>query len=226
MKIKVFQIVSERDKRSVKFAGLEEMKKYQVSDKVNAALYEEVFDGDVDRNTLEGVYEHLNTNYPPLYRGHSMSVSDVVKTEDGFFYCDRYGFKKIDFDESFATKPKDLLRIVFVEPGKPAYAAEIENSLRAEQRAVGGMIEVVSNGDGTLIVCNEEGKLIGLHANRRIAGGADILVGNFFVIGEDGADFRSLTDEEVQKYSALFAEPEEIADEEVEASIYAKFIPE
>lgn len=185
-----------------------------------------MFDGDVDRDTLEGVYELLNTDHPPLYRGHSLSLSDIVKTEDGFFYCDRYGFKKIDFDESLATKPKDLLRIIFVEPGKPAYAAEIENSLRAEQRAVGGMIEVVSNGDGTLIVCNEEGKLIGLHANRRIAGGADILVGNFFVVGEDGADFRSLTDEEVQKYSALFAEPEEIADEEVEASIYAKFIPE
>ena len=45
---------------------------------------------------------------------------------------------------------KDLLRIVFVEPGKPAYAAEIENSLRAKQRAVGGMIEAVSNGDGKL----------------------------------------------------------------------------
>ena len=118
------------------------------------------------------------------------------------------------------------MRIVFVEPGKAAYAAEIENSLRAEQRAVGGMIEAVSNGDGTLIVCNEEGKLIGLPANRRLAGGADILVGNFFVIGEDGADFRSLTDEEIQKYTARFAEPEEIADEEVEASIYAKFIPE
>ena len=226
MKIKVFQIVSERDKRSVKFAGLEEMKKYQVSDKVNAALYEEVFDGDVDRDTLEGVYELLNTDPQPLYRGHSMSVSDIVKTEEGFFYCDRYGFKTVNFDETLATKPKDLLHIVFVEPGKTAYAAEIENSLRAKQRAVGGMIEVVSNGDGTLIVCNEEGKLIGLHANRRIAGGADILVGNFFVVGEDGADFRSLTDEEVQKYSALFAEPEEIADEEVEASIYAKFIPE
>ena len=226
MKIKVFQIVSERDKRNVKFAGLEEMKKYQGSDKVNAALYEEVFDGDVDRNTLEGVYELLNTDPPPLYRGHSMSVSDIVKTEEGFFYCDRYGFKTVNFDETLATKPKDLLHILFVEPGKTAYAAEIENSLRAKQRAVGGMIEVVSNGDGTLIVCNEEGKLIGLPANRRIAGGADILVGNFFVVGEDGADFRSLTDEEVQKYSALFAEPEEIADEEVEASIYAKFIPE
>ena len=226
MRIKVYQIVPERDKRNVKFAGSEELEKYQGSDKVNAALYEEVFDGDVDRDTLEGVYELFNTDHPPLYRGHSMSVSDIVKTEDVFFYCDRYGFKKVDFDETLATKPKDLLRIVFVEPGKTAYVAEIENSLRAKQRAVGGMIEAVSSGDGTLIVCNEEGKLIGLPANRRLAGGADILVGNFFVIGEDGADFRSLTDEEIQKYTARFAEPEEIADEEVEASIYAKFIPE
>lgn len=225
MKIKVFQIVSERDKRSVKFAGLEEMKKYQVSDKVNAALYEEVFDGDVDRDTLEGVYELLNTDHPPLYRGHSMSVSDIVKTEDGFFYCDRYGFKKVDFDESLAAKPKNLWRIVFVEPGKPAYAAEIEGTLRAEQRAVGGKIEIVCNQDDTAILCNEEGKLEGLPANRRIDGGG-VLVGNFFVIGEGEENFRSLTEEEIQKYLARFSEPEEITDEEVEADIYAKFIPE
>lgn len=154
-----------------------------------------------------------------------MSVSDIVKTEDGFFYCDRYGFKKVDFDESLATKPKNLLRIVFVEPGKPAYAAEIENTLRAEQRAVGGKTERVYNQDGTFILCNEEGKLEGLPANRRIDGGG-VLVGNFFVIGEGEENFRSLTEEEIQKYLARFFEPEEITDEEVEADIYAKFIPE
>lgn len=226
MRIKVYQIVSERDKRNVKFAGSEELEKYQGSERVDAALYDEVFDGDVDRNTLEGVYELLNTDHPPLYRGRSLSVSDIVKTEDRFFYCDRFGFKEVDFDESLATKPKDLLRVVFVEPGKAAYVAEIENSLRAEQRAVGGKIERIYNQDGTFILCNEEGKQKGLPANRRLAGGADILVGNFFVIGADKEDPRSLTDEEIQKYLARFAEPEEISDEEVEASIFAKFIPE
>ena len=154
-----------------------------------------------------------------------MSVSDIVKTEDGFFYCDRYGFKKVDFDESLAAKPKNLWRIVFVEPGKPAYAAEIEGTLRAEQRAVGGKIEIVCNQDDTAILCNEEGKLEWLPANRRIDGGG-VLVGNFFVIGEGEENFRSLTEEEIQKYLARFAEPEEITDEEVEADIYAKFIPE
>ena len=225
MRIKVFQIVPDRDTKRVKFVGLEELEKYQGSKTVDASLYDEVFDGDIDRTTLEGIYECFNTSCPPLHRGHSMSVSDIVKTEDGFFYCDRYGFKKVDFDESLATKPKNLWRIVFVEPGKPAYAAEIEGTLRAEQRAVGGKIEIVCNQDDTAILCNEEGKLEGLPANRRIDGGG-VLVGNFFVIGEGEENFRSLTEEEIQKYLARFAEPEEITDEEVEADIYAKFIPE
>ena len=225
MRIKVFQIVPDRDIKRVKFVGLEELEKYQGNKEVDASLYDEVFDGDIDRTTLEGIYECFNTSCPPLHRGHSMSVSDIVKTEDGFFYCDRYGFKKVDFDESLAAKPKNLWRIVFVEPGKPAYAAEIEGTLRAEQRAVGGKIEIVCNQDDTAILCNEEGKLEGLPANRRIDGGG-VLVGNFFVIGEGEENFRSLTEEEIQKYLARFSEPEEITDEEVEASIYAKFIPE
>ena len=35
------------------------------------------------------------------------------------------------------------LRVVMVEPGKPAYETEIENTLEAEQKAVGGYIEVL-----------------------------------------------------------------------------------
>mgnify|MGYP001778399699 FL=1 len=224
MKIKVYQIVPERDKQNVKFTGLDELEKYQGGKAVNAALYEEVFDGEVDRTTLEGVYELLNIDIPPLHRGHSMSVSDVVKTDDGFYFCDRFGFQKTEFDEALATKPKNLVRVVYVEPGKPAYAAEIENTLRGIQRAVGGYIQTASNEDGTVIVCNEEGKLNSLPANRRLA--SDVLVGNFFVIGTKGADFRSLTDEETGKYLKRFATPEEIEEGEVEKEADIRFYPE
>ena len=224
MKIKVYQIVPERDKQNVKFTGLDELEKYRGSKRVDAALYEEVFDGDVARTTLEGVYELFNTDIPPLHRGHSMSVSDVVKTEDGFYYCDRFGFRKTEFDEALATKTKNLVRAVYVEPGKPAYTAEIENTLRGKQRAVGGYIETVDNGDGTVVVCNEEGKLNALPANRRLA--SDVLVGNFFVIGIKNADFRSLTDEETEKYLKRFAEPEEIEEGEVEQATDIRFYPE
>lgn len=111
------------------------------------------------------------------------------------------------------------LRVVMVEPGKPAYETEIENTLEGEQRAVGGYIEVVPLGDGKLLICNEEGKLNGMQGNRRI--GNDVIAGPFFIVGEDGDEFRSLTDEEVKKSLKRFAEPEEISQEEVENAMSA-----
>lgn len=106
------------------------------------------------------------------------------------------------------------LRVVMVEPGKPAYETEIENTLEAEQKAVGGYIEVVPLGNDKLLICNEEGKLNGMRGNRRI--GKDIIAGPFFIVGEDGDEFRSLTDEEVKESLKRFAEPEDISQEEVE----------
>lgn len=109
------------------------------------------------------------------------------------------------------------MRVVIVEPNKPAYEAEIENNLDSYQKVVGGFIENVYNEDGTVIVVNEEGKLEHLKGNRRY--GNDILVGTFFVTGTTIDDYRGLTDDEVKKYVDLFREPEEITDEEVTNSI-------
>ena len=114
---------------------------------------------------------------------------------------------------------ENKLRVVMVEPGKPAYETEIDNTLEAEQKAVGGYIEVVPLGDGKLLICNEEGKLSGMQGNRRI--GKDIIAGPFFIVGEDGDEFRSLTDEEVKERLESFAEPEENSQEEVENAMSA-----
>lgn len=111
------------------------------------------------------------------------------------------------------------LRVVMVEPGKPAYETEIENTLEAEQKAVGGYIEVLSLDNEKLLICNEEGKLNGMRGNRRI--GNDVIAGPFFIVGEDGDEFRSLTDEEVKASLKRFAEPEEISQEEVENALSA-----
>ena len=106
-----------------------------------------------------------------------------------------------------------------VEPGKPAYETEIENTLEAEQKAVGGHIEVLPLDNEKLLICNEEGKLNGMRGNRRI--GNDVIAGPFFIVGEDGDEFRSLTDEEVKASLKRFAEPEEISQEEVENAMSA-----
>ena len=111
---------------------------------------------------------------------------------------------------------KENLRILMVEPHKAPYEASVPHELNAMQQAVGGLIEVVRNGDGTLLVCNEEGKLLGMEGNRRIPG--DVLAGPFFVVGDAGETFRSLTEEELEGYRERFAEIEDISPQEVQAA--------
>lgn len=111
---------------------------------------------------------------------------------------------------------EDLMRVVYVEPNKSPRVMEMPHTLEAEQKAVGGLIELVYNDDDTAIVCNDEGKLIGMEGNRRLGNGT-IIAGPFFVVGLTEDDFRSLTDEEVVKYMNQFAEPEQISQEEVRA---------
>lgn len=110
----------------------------------------------------------------------------------------------------------EKLTVVMVEPHKAPYVAKIDDELSALQKAVDGYIEVVYNGDGTMIICNEEGKLRGLEGNRRIHDGSSIIAGTFFVVGDGGENFRSLTDSETVKYMDRFAEPEDISQDEVE----------
>lgn len=117
----------------------------------------------------------------------------------------------------------EKLTVVMVEPHKTPYVTEITDELSALQRCVGGYIEVVGNGDGTLIICNEEGKLIGLEGNRRIHDGMSVIAGNFFVVGDDGENFRSLTESEVKRYMDRFKNPEVIDQDEVEADMGITF---
>jgi hypothetical protein len=145
-----------------------------------------------------------------------MNVYDVVVTVEGAFYCDSVGFKPVTFDESQTQKPDNLLKVVYVEPGKPPYEAEILHTLEAQQKAVGGFIEPVYLEDDITLVGNEESKLIGMPGNRRLEGGS-IIAGPFFLVGDTGSDFRSLTDEETQQLLDRFSEPEDISPEEVEA---------
>lgn len=224
MRVKIYQINHERDTNGVKFQGIDRPAANQEAPKIDASIYDEVFNAEMDYDGLQHLFVIFNTIGHPLHRGHSMSVSDVVVTEEGSFYCNNVGFAKVDFDESQTQKSDDLMRVVYVEPGKPAYEAEIRNDLYAEQQAVGGLIEPVYLEDGICIVGNEESKLIGMPGNRRLENGT-IMAGPFFVVGDGGEDFRSLTDEETQRMLEEFSQPHEISQEEVEADTGFVFIP-
>lgn len=92
-----------------------------------------------------------------------------------------------------------------VEPGKAPEAVTMPNTLEAFQAAVGGYIEVVGLDANAALVCNKEGKLTGLPANRMVGG--DTIAGTFLIVGSDDGDFCSLTGEDMDYYAGRFDQP-------------------
>ena len=116
----------------------------------------------------------------------------------------------------------NTLRVLRVEPGKMPEEKEIGADLKSLQAEVDGMIECVHMEDGSILVCNEEGKLNGMEMNRRLAD--DIICGPFFIVGDDGeGDFASLTDRQIMDYKERFAQPEQFADYEPNAQPFMRF---
>lgn len=58
--------------------------------------YTLVWEGNTEFQTLEEIFMEFNFHRPSDFKGHSLSVSDIVKTPDGYFYVNSIGFKKID----------------------------------------------------------------------------------------------------------------------------------
>lgn len=122
-------------------------------------------------------------------------------------------------------KQKEI-KVLMVAPGEHPQVVMLENDLDALQKAVSigcdyqGLIEVVGLDDGVCIICNEEGKLLGLVGNRRLGG--DIIAGVFYVVGEDKCgNFVSLTEAQMEQYSKRFWEPERFSPGDVTDLIYA-----
>lgn len=104
----------------------------------------------------------------------------------------------------------DKIRVLVVEPMQPCRAQEIPDTLEAMQAIVGGDIEAVTSlRYASAIVFNENGKILDLPYNRPLLDESgliplDILHGTFFIAGVSGEHFVSLTEEQIQRYKALY----------------------
>lgn len=113
------------------------------------------------------------------------------------------------------------MKILVVEPEKAPYELEIGDNVCAMQEVVGGCIEPVyfeEKGDA-IAWCNDEFLLNGSQPNRMVG---DVLVhGTFFVSGNYQNEYgewesRSLTDEQISRYSEEFAEPFQEIEEDLQ----------
>ena len=64
------------------------------------SLYDEVYSGEVEpsgsvMSVLESLYMKFNLNHPSDFRGHSLSVSDIIELDGKNYYCDSFGFVEV-----------------------------------------------------------------------------------------------------------------------------------
>lgn len=108
------------------------------------------------------------------------------------------------------------MKILRGDPGLHPQEAEINGSLESMQNLVGGLIQVIYPFEDAevALVCNEEGKLLGLPLNRalRDENGAiyDVVAGPFFLCSasRDSETFGSLSEDQVREYMERFVHPE------------------
>ena len=103
------------------------------------------------------------------------------------------------------------MKVLIVEPMKAPYVAEIDGSLESMQNIVGGFIQAIYPFDDPVaLVCNDEGKLMGLPLNRPLMDSSgniyDIIAGTFFLCAapSDSDSFGSLTEEQISKYTEYY----------------------
>lgn len=106
------------------------------------------------------------------------------------------------------------MRVLVVEPERKPEVRDIDDSLKAMQDIIGGLIQPIYLDDSVALICNDEGKLMNLTANRglRDKNGQiyDIVFGTFFLCGAhaDSDSFASLTSEQIERYQKQFYTPE------------------
>ena len=98
-----------------------------------------------------------------------------------------------------------VIKVVIVEPNKPARVELIPNALETFQEIVGGYIECIRE-EGFDIIINEEGKLDELEPNFILYGGKDFVAGTAIFSGVDYSEgeFKSLTDEQIKFILKIF----------------------
>ena len=101
------------------------------------------------------------------------------------------------------------MRILVVEPGKQPEEREIDGSLESMQQIVGGLIQAIYPFDDTVaLICNDEGKLLGLPWNRVV--GYDIIAGTFFLCDAplESDSFKGLSQAQIKRYKNAFGKLE------------------
>ena len=114
----IYQLKDNEELRYHRFEGLESLKTHHLSvERENYNLvYKEQFTGFSSvRDRLEELWECFNLDHPDDFKGHSLSVSDIIAIKHNgivtYHYCDSYDFVELpNFKEPAPLIPDNPLR--------------------------------------------------------------------------------------------------------------------
>lgn len=105
------------------------------------------------------------------------------------------------------------MKVLRVEQYKLPFVKEIDPRLESLQNEVKGTVQAIyPYADPVAILCNDDGKLLGMELNRALRDDDgeiyDAIAGPFLIVGLGDEDFTSLSDDLIEKYRDIFAQPE------------------
>ena len=106
----IYQLKAGDETRNIRFISLASLE--EQGRKPELSTYDKVYEGDFSEyekkggdiaKQLEALYTKFNIDHPADFKGHSLSVSDVVAVKGKPYYIDTFGFKELT---DFKTEPE------------------------------------------------------------------------------------------------------------------------
>ena len=127
-KVRVYQLPTEHN---AKFMGLEFVTEHNIMPRLEE--YNLVWEGEVEEDAnLDALYTKFNVGQKPEdYKGHSLSMSDLVEMDGKFYYCDEYGWEEV-FSQPKDNKNKKYIVIAY---GSTSYISIHDTKEEADAKA-------------------------------------------------------------------------------------------
>ena len=99
VKIKIYQMKLNNENHFYCYSSLDMLERHNLTVDINR--YNVVYTRELNEKVknvymlLESLFEEFNLRHPKDFRGHSLSVSDIVKVNNNYYYCDSFGWKKL-----------------------------------------------------------------------------------------------------------------------------------
>ena len=108
---KIYQLKKGPENHAIRFEGFTNAERY--GEAAKPENYDLIYTGSLDdfedSNKLEAIYTKFNLDRPEDFKGHSLSVSDIIVMNNEAHYVDSYGF--VDVSDRFLGKEKEKINV-------------------------------------------------------------------------------------------------------------------